>query len=254
MKVTAIRSITYALFGTIVVMALLRVSDAEVMSSSHFKIESDSVNVGGGNSSSTNYVQESTVGEVATGISSSTNYQVGAGFQQMQETYIAMRGGGSVTMGPSIPGVTGGTATGSTAVNVVTDSPAGYQLTIAAANSPAMKHGADTIADYVPATSTPDFTFTITAADAYFGFSPKGSDVVNRFRDNGSSCGVGSLTTVGACWDGLSLTGKVIAQGAASNVPSGATTTINFKVGIGGSVVQPPGTYVATTTVTALAL
>lgn len=243
MPAHVLRSVVFATLGTAVILSLLQVASAQVMTSTHYEIQSDSVNVGGGHASSSHYIQDSTLGEVATGRSSSTHYQLAAGFQQMQSNYIAMTGGTAVTMTPSIPGVTGGTATGSTAVHVLTDSPAGYQLTIAATQAPAMRHGANTIADYVTASTTrPDFTFTVAPADAYFGFSPKGSDVVTHFRDNGSQCAGGTLLTVGACWQGLSTSDTVIAAGLGSNVPSGATTTVNFKVGIGGSVVQPPGT------------
>jgi hypothetical protein len=68
-------------------------TSAQVMQSTNYRIQSDSVNVGGIYSSSSNYRLEDTTGEIATGESSSTNYQIKAGYQQMQETYLSLSGG-----------------------------------------------------------------------------------------------------------------------------------------------------------------
>ena len=78
---------------------------------------------------------------------------------------------------------------------------------------------------------------------------------MTRFRDDGvSTCGgAGVLDTVLSCWDGLSTTSKVIAEGNA-NQPNGATTTVHFRVGIGGSTPVLAGTYIATSTLTAVPL
>lgn len=227
---------------------------AQVRQSTSYQIQSDSVNFGGGLSSSTNYSLESTAGEVATGPSDSASFSLRAGYQQMQEVFISLAGAANVTMAPSIPGVSGGTANGSTTVTVVTDSSSGYQLTISAEGAPAMQKDADTIPDYVPV-GDPDYVFTIGAADSYFGYSPEGVDVVQRFLDNGTdTCNTGSNETAFSCWDGLSTSDVTISSDTNANHPNGATTTVFFRVGVGGSVVQPPGTYTATTTLTALPL
>jgi len=226
---------------------------AQVMQSTNYRIQSDSVNLGGGFSSSTNYSLESTGGEVGTGDLSSASYQLKAGYQQMQEVFISLSAGGAVTLSPSIAGITGGTSNGSTTVTVITDSPSGYELTIQSSQSPAMQKGVDTILDYVPSGVT-DFTFTTGATNSHFGYSPSGIDIVQRFKDNGASCNVSSGDTLLACWDGLSTSPVTIAQDPTSNHPQGATTTVYFRVGVGGSVGQAPGTYTATTTLTALPL
>jgi hypothetical protein len=245
---------SYASITTFLLIASLHVAGAQVMQSGNFQIQSDSINFGGGFSTSSNYRLESTAGEVGTGESDSENYALKAGYQQMQEVYIAISGAANVTMSPSIPGVTGGTANGSTTVTVTTDSPAGYELTIASETSPAMQKGADSIADYAPAGANPDFTFTTGAADAHFGYTPQGTDVVQRFLDNGASCNTGSSNAALSCWDGLSMTPETIASQTTPNHPGGTVTTVYFRVGVGGSVVQPAGVYAATTTLTALAL
>jgi len=239
---------------TPVVLLSLHLATAQVMESTNYRLQSDSVNIGGGLSTSTSYTLESTAGEIATGESSSETYKLKAGYQQMQEVYLAISDAANVTLSPSIPGVTGGTAYGSTVVTVTTDGMAGYELTIEAENSPAMQSGVNTIPDYIPAGANPDFTFTIGMSDAYLGYSPYGVDTVSRFLDNGASCNTGSSNATSTCWDGLSTTTETIASATSANHPSGATTTIYFRVGIGSSVVQTGGTYVATTTLTALPL
>lgn len=243
-----------ALVLTIFLVGSLALSLAEVRTSPSYQLQSDSVNFGGGLSSSTNYSLESTAGEIATGAGASALYRLRAGYQQMQEVFLSMTAATNVTMTPALGGLTGGIANGSTSVVVLTDSPAGYQLTLAAETAPALQNGADTIADYVStADPSADFSFVTTAADAHFGFSPEGSDIVSYFKDNGSACGVGVLDTSLACWDGLSTTDILIAQGVA-NQPTGATTTVHFRVGVGGAAGVLAGTYIATTTITAVPL
>ena len=209
--------------------------------------------MGGGYSTSTSYRQESTAGEIATGEATSTNYQLKAGYQQMQEVYLSMSTPSDVTMTPSLAGLTGGTSNGSTAVTVTTDSPSGYSLTISAESSPALKNGAYTIADYVEG-ADPDYSFAVAGGAATFGFSPSSVDVVSAFRDNGGLCNVGALDTALACWAGLTTSDTVISQGIGSNHPAGATTTINFRVGVGSGAGIIAGIYTATTTLTALPL
>jgi len=244
----------YAATGTLLIVLFLQQAGAQVMTSNSYRIQSDSINFGGGLSTSSNYSLESTIGEVGTGFSTSTTFGVGAGYQQMQEVYLSLSGAANVSMSPEIPGVTGGIANGSTTVTVTTDSPSGYMLTIESGESPAMRRGGDSIADYVPV-GAPDFDFITGPADSHFGYSPEGIHIVNRFRDDGNdTCNTGSTDSARSCWDGLSTTPEPIASSAFANHPQGATTTIYFRVGVGGAVVQPPGVYTATTTITAIPL
>lgn len=254
-SVSFISSAIYSIIATIIILALLNVSLAQVRTSSNYQLQSDSINIGGGLASSTNYVQESTVGEIATGPADSASYSLRAGYQQMQEVYISLSSTGDVTMAPNLPGITGGTSNGSTTFTVITDSPSGYQLSIEAENNPAMQSGANTIADY-NAGASPDFNFVVADGDARFGFTPEGNDISSRFKDNGASvCDVGGTEDASlACWDGLSTTAAVMVEGIGANHPSGATTTVHFRVGVGNGAGLVPGVYTATTTVTALPL
>ena len=228
---------------------------AQVMTSGSYQIQSDSINFGGGRSTSTSFIQESTFGEVATGLSTSSTYSLRAGYQQMQQVYLSLTGGDNVTMDPTIPGVSGGIANGSTSLNALTDSPSGYQLTVEFSGTPAMESSdGDTIADYTPAGANADYNFTTDSTDAHFGFSPFGPDIIDRYKDTGgSACGSGT-SVAQQCWDSPSTTAVTVAQNTAANHPTGATTTLYFRVGVGSAVVQPSGTYIATTTVTLLAL
>jgi len=225
----------------------------QAMSSSNYSLQSDSLNFGGGNSTSSSYGLESTIGEIATGASDSDSYQLRAGYQQMQEVYISLTVPGPVNLSPGILGVTGGTSNGfSSEAVVVTDSPSGYTLSVRAEDSPAMKSAQNSIADYLPAGAVPDFEFQLEPTDAVFGFTPEGSDIDTRYKDNGSVCGVGTGDTSSRCWDGLSTTSVIIARGNSANHPVGATTTLRFQVGLGGMISVPPGIYVATSTLIAI--
>jgi hypothetical protein len=254
MRRTLTTSAVLALIASVVVLSAQQLSFAQVASSTNYRLQSDSINFGGGLSTSTNYRQESTGGEVATGIGTSTHYALGAGYQQMQSVYIAMTVPSDVTLAPNLPGITGGTSNGSTSVRVTTDDAAGYSLSIKAQNSPAMqKSGTVTIADYVQG-ANPTFSYTVTTGQASFGYSPSGPNIVQAFKDNGSLCNVGSSDTALACWAGLTTSPTIISQTTGSNHPNGASTTINFRVGIGSGASVESGLYTATTTLTALPL
>lgn len=77
------------------------------MTSTTYRVQSDSVNFGGGLGLSSSYKTESTFGEVATGFSESTNYRVSAGFLQSVDT-----------TSPSVPTALTATAVSSSAINL----------------------------------------------------------------------------------------------------------------------------------------
>ncbi|HDL74815.1 MAG TPA: hypothetical protein ENH06_00295 [bacterium] len=56
-------------------------SSAYVMSSSSYRVQKDSLNIGGVDQTSTNYKSKDSIGEIATGQSSSANYNLKAGYQ-----------------------------------------------------------------------------------------------------------------------------------------------------------------------------
>lgn len=226
---------------------------ADFMQSSTYKIQSDSLNVGGVDSSSSTYKINDTLGEVSTGDSNSTSYYMHAGYWQMQESSISITSPSDLSLA-SMGGISGGSSEGTVSWVVTTDNPAGYNMTIASSTSPALKSATDSLADYIPAGSNPDYNFTNLATDSSFGFSPEGTEVKTRFKDNGSICNTGLSETSGKCWDGLSTTAKDIAGSSTSNMPSGATATVRFRAESGANHIQTSGNYTATITVTATTL
>lgn len=225
-----------------------------VSSSSNYRIQEDSVNNSGSLSTSTSYRVEDTVGESGVGTSSSASYTVKAGYQQMQQTYLAIIPPGNITLAPNIPQTGGGAADGVGSWTVLTDNSTGYSMSLASQNAPAMRSGANNFPDYVPGGANPDFTFTTPAAASRFGYSPEGADIVGRFKDNGAACNAGALDSVSACWDALSTTPVTIASKNSANNPVGTATNIRFHAASGALNVQPAGAYTATATVTVIAL
>ena len=183
---TFLISVVSALVLTPLVFWYIGIAGAQVMESANYGIQSDSINFGGGLSDSAGFSLESSAGEIATGESASASYVLRAGYQQMQQVFMSLTGLAAVTLSPTIPGVSGGVANGSTTATVVTDSPSGYSLTIESESAPAMVSGVNSLADYNTNTN-PDYEFAIGINDAHFGFSPFGDDIIDRFKNNGTS-------------------------------------------------------------------
>lgn len=242
-----------SLLLTILTLSLLGVAVAQVRTSSNYQIQSDSINVGGGLSTSSNYRQESTTGEIATGESSSGSYQLRAGYQQMQDVFVSLAGAADLVMDTELGGITGGTANASGTYTVITDSPAGYQLTIAADNTPALQKGSDSIADYADG-GVADTAFTVGSGQAFFGYTVNGTDTAQYFLDSSGTCGTGSTDSAFTCWTGLSTAPRVVAQSTTNNQPAGTATTLHFRTEVGTNAGVIAGEYVATTTITALPL
>jgi hypothetical protein len=173
-----------------------------------------------------------------------------------------------VVMSPSsIPGLTGGQATGSAWVVVSTNSVGGYTLDISFSTATAMtrnnSNGADKINNYSPAgTTSPTTNFVIGGAGTpgEFGYTVDASTthtVAEEFRGNGTLCNIGPSGTesVDQCWQAPSVAAKEIINATNSTPVGGATTTVKFVVEIPSnpSPTIPTGTYVATVTLTATA-
>lgn len=230
---------------------------AYVASSTNYRIERDSLNVGGLLATSTNYRIEDTVGETGTGIGTSTTYNLYAGYQQFETaaaTTLTITAPTDVTLSPAISDTDGGTANGSAAWTVTTNNVTGYSLTIKADSSPALASSGSSFADYSPAGANPDFAFSVGANESVFAFSPEGDHIVSTFKDDGSTCNTGATDTADACWDGLSTTAATIAQSGSANSPAGTETTVKFRAAAGASKSQSSGAYQATVTLTATVL
>lgn len=229
-------------------------TNAYVRSSEHYRIQDDSINIGGERQTSDLYIMEDTIGEVAAGESTSTLYKLKAGYQQMHEVYLAISEAADVTMSPAIPS-TGGTSNGSTSWTVTTDNPAGYSLSIKASTSPTLQSASDDFKNYTTVISgTPDYSWSIASTTSEFGFTTEGTDTVQKFLDNGSNtCNTGSTNGTDTCWYNLSTSDETSASSYNSNHPSGTATTVKFRAESGTSHTQTAGTYTATVTATAAA-
>jgi hypothetical protein len=228
--------------------------EAYVASSTSYRLQSDSINAGGLLSTSTSYRAEDTLGESGVGTSSSASYAVKAGYQQMQATYLAITPPGNITLTPSIPTTGGGTGDGSGSWTVTTDNPAGFTMNIRAGTNPALASGGDSFANYTLAGADPDFAFSVGAATSEFAFTPEGSDIVQKYKDNGAACNIAlGGDTASACWMPLLTTAETIVTRATANNPTGGATTLRFRAESGALNTQPVGSYSAAATLTVLA-
>jgi hypothetical protein len=221
------------------------------MQSANYQLQADSINIGGLRGSSASYTLESTVGEVGTGESSSTNYALKAGYQQMVASTISLAvSSSSVTFLAETALI----YTASTTLTVTTDNIAGYTLSVKSSASPTLSSSEDTILDYTPAGGNPDFAFSVASNEAVFGFSPEGSDIVQKYQDNGVACNTGSSDSAQKCWEGFSTSNEQIAQSTAPNNPTGTATVLEMRSQIGADRYLQTGTFTGALTVTVAAL
>lgn len=230
------------------------IMSAYVSSSSSYRMEFDSVNFAGGLSTSTSYKTESTLGEIATGDSHSATYYLHAGYQQMDASTITLSSPDDLALA-SVSGLYAASTSGDIEWHVTTDNSAGYSLSLKSGSAPALSSGAHDFTDYTPSASVPDYTWTLTASAATFGYTVGGPDTVTRFLDDGSSCNqAGGSASADTCWDGFSTSNIIVASDINANGPAGATTTVTVKAGVGASANQPAGSYTATIIATAMTL
>ncbi len=227
---------------------------AYMMSSDNYRIEWDSVNIGGGGGSSQNYETESTLGEISTGESKSASYILKAGYQQMDQSTISITVAESVILTPELLAITGGIANGSTSITVTTDNAAGYTLEFNAAANPALQSGSAEFPDYTEVgVPTPDYDWSIGAASSEFGFTVWGQDANQLYKYAGNSCNQAAGTSDGSqCWNGFEgSTMLSVADSNIANSPAGTVTGVAYRAQIKSNGFQTPGNYSAIITATA---
>ncbi len=226
------------------------------MNSVNYSIDTDSVNFGGTeNSSSVDYIVSDTLGELGTGFASSTNYGLYAGYRILQSSYISISASPDVVM-TEITGLGGEESNGNASWTVITDNIAGYEMYIRSETEPALMDAATGayFGDYTPSGAEPDYFFTVAADESAFGFSVEGNDIADRFKDDGENCNGELYDTQDRCWDGLSTSEKTIARRESSNHPHGTVTTVKYQVAIGAAKIQDSGAYASNISVTAITL
>lgn len=176
--------------------------------------------------------------------------------QQVTDEISFLTTAADVTMVGAIQGVSGGHATGSTYAVIRSNSNSGYTLDISFLNSPAMlgeTNSGTGILNY-GTTSEPTYGF-LSSSSAQFAYSVSASttaDLDQSFKNNGTSCNAGAGFTASTCWMGPSTTANRIVNRSTS-APSGATTTITFRITIPSnpSPSVEEDFYTATATLTA---
>ncbi len=177
--------------------------------------------------------------------------------QEITDEITFQTAAADVTMVGSIQGVSGGQATGTTYAVVRSNSSSGFTIDIAFDNNPAMlgeTTGNTSIRNYgVPgAEPTYGFNASTSAQFAYTVSASTTSDLDPSFLNNGSACNTGAGFNANTCWKGPSTSNFRIVNRSTS-APSGATTTLTFRVLVPSNPV--PGVdedfYTATATLTA---
>lgn len=225
---------------------------AYVADSGSYRIQYDSINSEGGDSSSANYGSSDTMGELGSGNSDSASYRSNAGFQKPRPSAISLTSPGNLALS-AIDGFNGGLADTIGAFIVKTDNPAGYNIKIRTDSSPAFRSSDGfTFSNYADSYVDPRFSWDVSSSESAFGFTVEGSKISQRFKDDGLSCNTGTGDTANACWYFISTSDQEIVNSSSPTNPSGETTSVKFKYETGSEKLQENGSYFSNITITAL--
>ncbi len=238
-----------AIFFALLLMFINSNALAYVASSSSYILQFDSVNIGGQYSTTATYTMEDTMGETGTGNSTGTLYLMHAGYQNLNEQYIAVSAGSDLTL-TGIYASAGGTSTAAKTITVNTDNPSGYSLYIKSSNNPALQCssggcavGVDVFDNYTPAGAIPDYDWSIAVNVAEFGYTVDGTAASDFFKDVAGTCGSGGTDNTDKCWYPLETTNRLIASSASANHTAGQTTSLKFYAQVGASKTMNLGVY-----------
>jgi len=238
------------LFSFLMVIGIYPVF-AFVMKSESYRMQSDSINVGGKPQSSANYLSEDTIGEIATSESTSSNYKIRAGYQAMQEVYISLSSPGNVSMNSL--DLTQNTSVGTgNAWSVKTDNPAGYILNLKTDETNCLKDNSTSEA-FTDDGETPA-TWSVT--NAYeFGFSIYGNDVSTATWGTDTDCTGASASAPSTTLKYRGFKDVTAIQVATSNsrTSTSGTDTVFCVAAEQNGVYAPSGNYTADITATAIA-
>ena len=194
--------------------------------------------------------------------SNAGSYVLGAGFQQMNETYLAMSVINDVILEPGV-GILADNSVGQEELLIRTDSVAGYNIYVRSVSSPALQNtgsGPD-FSDYTPVSvATPD-NWSIDIGNREFGFSVFDNsghvdDLVWGDADNCGNTSTGDPDFPGGSeqyYDALSTTDRLVAQSSTRTSAIGNEITFCFAAGRNNALVEE-GFYQANIIVTAVAL
>lgn len=134
------------------------------------------------------------------------------------------------TLAPNL-GVAANSAIGSTTWNVKTNDPDGYNLTVRASTTPALRTaGGIGIDNYTPAVpGTPD-TWSVPSSSVEFGYSAYGTDVSTGTWGTGSSCGAAGVPSGTQKYNGFATTTFTVATRSATTTTTGVDTVVCYAV------------------------
>lgn len=261
MKVNGRKLKTRLILGVAISIGFSITASAFVSTSTNYRLESDSLNVGGVLSTSTNYRLKDTTGEVGTGASTGTLYNLWAGYQQMQETHLSISEPTGIVM--TALTLTQDTSVGSTTWTIITDNAAGYSATVYATVSGACAdRDGQGATDASCAVATGDSFADISISkhlwsvsnEYAFGWSAFGDDVAGHGTDTDCMAATYNTPSGTLLWQGFNAsTAYQIASSTSRTDPSGTATTMCVATEQ-DTVFAPSGTYYATTTITAVTL
>ena len=178
---------------------------------------------------------------------------------------ISLTSPADVNMSASIPGVTGGSATGSATWTVKTNNNTGHKVELETTTAPALQGTTegDSFADYTEAAANvPDYAWAVAESDAEFGYTilpETPADADQSFKDDGANCNVATNNPDGTkCWIGFAgaATKEQIVNRTSETDVGGETIQVNFKAEMNGPATDADGfliedVYTATITLTA---
>lgn len=195
--------------------------------SENFLIVSDSINFVGNLSTSSNYQLQDTGGEAGTGTSTSASYNLRAGYQAMDSNeilFVEVPDSGQF-LSPSVDVQVGGSASLSLLWKVTGTS--GYTFSVAGSDL----SGTETVPEYY---TNSTLGWSVLAGASAYGFSPSSDDLVDSYKNDGVSCGLGATTS--NCWQGFgnSTTTPLLEHQIAENSNPSAhrEVTVNLKAEI----------------------
>jgi len=223
---------------------------AQVMTSPDFRIQSDSINVGGVPGTSADFRLNDTIGEIATGEASSPDFILRAGYQQMQGGSISISAAPDIVMdGLSL---SQNSAVGSSTWTVITNNVGGYALSVRASAAPALVDAGtgESFTDYTEASAGVKETWSVTSAYE-FGFSGFGADTTGYGIDT-NCADAENIPSTGLLWEGFN--GLTNIQLASTSSPTAGTDTTICVATEQDVLLTPSGSYSSTITATAVVL
>jgi hypothetical protein len=178
---------------------------------------------------------------------SSTNFPLNSSLATINST-ISISSPIDLTLSPNVAGISGGTATGETTWNIITNAHNGYSLQWKASTAQMINTDSDLINAYTPTLPDTPETWSINTNVSEWGGRLKSTSTTYDSSKWGIDDGVSSK------WLNIRITDYEVVQRNSKTSPSGDFQTIQFKAEVGNNSFQESGHYSTQVTVTAVTL